>query len=126
MLSEHRDLAVAKAFFRSAKAVTGVTPDWWATAPTGATSRRRIRHIEEQPVAGDAGYDGLYLLRTNTNLDALAVMLLYRELLNVEDTFRTTKAIRDTRPIYFQKDATIRGHVFCSFLRVRLIEASAA
>src|SRR6187200_1527499 len=27
MLSEHRDLAAAKAFFRSAKAVTGVTPD---------------------------------------------------------------------------------------------------
>ena len=26
MLSEHRDLAAAKAFFRSAKAVTGVTP----------------------------------------------------------------------------------------------------
>jgi hypothetical protein len=49
----------------------------------------------------DAGYDGLYLLRTNTNLDALAVMLRYRELLNVEDTLRTTKAIRDTRSIYF-------------------------
>jgi putative transposase len=27
MLSEHRDLAAAKAFFRSAKAVAGVTPD---------------------------------------------------------------------------------------------------
>src|SRR5690349_2223988 len=27
MLSDHRDLAAAKAFFRSAKAVTGVTPD---------------------------------------------------------------------------------------------------
>jgi putative transposase len=27
MLSEHRDMAAAKAFFRSAKAVTGVTPD---------------------------------------------------------------------------------------------------
>src|SRR5690349_6671043 len=31
MLSEHRDLAAAKAFFRSAKAVTGVTPDWVTT-----------------------------------------------------------------------------------------------
>ncbi|MFZ1430478.1 MAG: DDE-type integrase/transposase/recombinase, partial [Geminicoccaceae bacterium] len=27
MFSEHRDMAAAKAFFRSAKAVTGVTPD---------------------------------------------------------------------------------------------------
>jgi hypothetical protein len=27
MLNEHRDLAAAKAFFRSAKMLTGVTPD---------------------------------------------------------------------------------------------------
>ena len=27
MLSEHRDMAAAQAFFRSAKSVTGVTPD---------------------------------------------------------------------------------------------------
>jgi hypothetical protein len=27
MFSEHRDVAAAKAFFRSAKTVTGVTPD---------------------------------------------------------------------------------------------------
>src|SRR5262249_9225161 len=31
MLSEHRDLAAAKRFFRSAKAVTGVIPDWVTT-----------------------------------------------------------------------------------------------
>jgi hypothetical protein len=32
MLSEHRDLAAAKVFYRSAKAVTGVTPDRVTTA----------------------------------------------------------------------------------------------
>jgi len=50
-------------------------------------------------------------------------MLRYRELLKVEDIFRTTKAILDTRPIYHQKDATIRGHVFCSFLALVLRKA---
>jgi hypothetical protein len=34
----------------------------------------------------------------------------------VEDIFRTIKSILDTRPIYHQKDAAIRGHVFRSFL----------
>jgi len=34
MLSERRDLAAAKAFFRSAKAVTGVTPDRVTTDAT--------------------------------------------------------------------------------------------
>lgn len=43
-------------------------------------------------------------------------MLRYRELLRVEDIFKTTKSILDTRPIYHKTDAAIRGHVFCSFL----------
>jgi hypothetical protein len=40
--------------------------------------------IDEQRVAEDARYDGLYVLRTNTSLDPLAVMLRYRELLKVD------------------------------------------
>jgi transposase len=76
--------------------------------------------IDEKRVAEDARYDGLYVLRTNMGLDALAVMLRYRELLKVEDIFRTMKSILDTRPIYHQTDAAIRGHVFCSFLALVL------
>jgi hypothetical protein len=76
--------------------------------------------IDEKRVAEDARYDGLYVLRTNMRLDALAVMLRYRELLEVEDIFRTTKSILDTRPIYHQTDEAIRGHVFCSFLALVL------
>jgi Transposase DDE domain len=76
--------------------------------------------IDEKRVAADARYDGLYVLRTNMRLDALAVMLRYRELLEVEDIFRTTKSILDTRPIYHQTDEAIRGHVFCSFLALVL------
>jgi hypothetical protein len=76
--------------------------------------------IDEERVAEDARYDGLYVLRTNTGLSPLAAMLRYRELLKVEQIFRTTKSILDTRPIYHQKDAAIRGHVFCSFLALVL------
>src|ERR1019366_4597262 len=72
--------------------------------------------IDDNRVIEDARYDGLYILRTNTTLNALAVMLRYRELLRVEDIFKTTKSILDTRPIYHKTDAAIRGHVFCSFL----------
>jgi hypothetical protein len=79
--------------------------------------------IDEKRVAEDARYDGLYVLRTNMQLDALAVMLRYRELLEVEDIFRTMKAILDTRPIYHQTDEAIRGHVFCSFLALVLRKA---
>jgi hypothetical protein len=79
--------------------------------------------IGDKRVAEDARYDGLYVLRTNMRLDALAVMLHSRELLKVEDIFRTTKSILDTRPIYHQTDEAIRRHVFCSFLALVLRKA---
>jgi hypothetical protein len=60
--------------------------------------------IDDKRVADDARYDGLYVLRTNTTLSPLAAMLRYRELLKVEDIFRTIKSILDTRPIYHQKE----------------------
>ena len=76
--------------------------------------------IDEDRIAEEARYDGLYVLRTNTRLHPLAVMLRYRDLLAVEQVFRSAKALLATRPIYHQTDAAIRGHVFCSFLALRL------
>jgi hypothetical protein len=76
--------------------------------------------IDEARIAEDARYDGLYVLRTNTRLHPLNVMLRYRDLLVVEQLFHTEKTLLATRPIYHQTDAAIRGHVFCSFLAVVL------
>ena len=38
----------------------------------------------------------------------------------LESLFRAAKASFDTRPIFHQSDAAIRGHVFCSFLALVL------
>lgn len=76
--------------------------------------------IDEDRIADEARYDGLYILRTNTRLHPLNVMLRYRDLLVVEQVYRTHKALLETRPIYHQTDAAIRGHVFCSFLALVL------
>jgi hypothetical protein len=43
MLSENRDLAAAQAFFRSAKAVTGVAPD------------RVTKRMATMPIPGQSG-----------------------------------------------------------------------
>jgi transposase len=64
----------------------------------------------------DARFDGVFVLRTNTDLDPLAAMLRYKQLWAVEATFRTAKHLLATRPIFHKVDETIRGHVFCSFL----------
>ena len=60
------------------------------------------------------------MLRTNTQLSPLMVMRRYRDLLVIEQLFRSAKALLATRPIYHQTDAAIRGHVFCSFLALVL------
>src|SRR6201987_5076072 len=78
--------------------------------------------VDETRVAEDARFDGLYVLRTNTKLTPLHVMLRYRDLLRVEQLFRQAKAVLATRPIYHSSDMAIRGHVFCSFLALLLVK----
>jgi len=79
--------------------------------------------IDEQKVKAEARYDGKWVLRTNTALDSAEVALKYKQLWMVEDIFRSTKSLLETRPIFHKKDETIRGHVFCSFLALMLRKA---
>lgn len=79
--------------------------------------------IDPAKVAADASFDGIFVLRTNTKLDALQTMLRYKELWKVEQLFRTAKSLLATRPIFHKCDETIRGHVFCSFLALVLRNA---
>ena len=76
--------------------------------------------IDRAKAAEDARFDGIFVLRTNTDLDPLAAMLRYKQLWTVEQTFRTAKHLLATRPIFHKLDETIRGHVFCSFLALVL------
>ena len=76
--------------------------------------------IDEQQVALEERYDGLFVLRTDTDHDAETIARVYKMLWMVEDTFRTAKSIMETRPIFHKCDETIRGHVFCSFLALVL------
>ena len=76
--------------------------------------------VDEAKVESEACYDGKWVLRTSTDLPAREVALRYKQLWTVEQVFRTTKAVLETRPIYHKCDETIRGHVFCSFLALVL------
>jgi Transposase DDE domain len=76
--------------------------------------------IDEAKVAEEARYDGTWVLRTSTELPAAEVALQYKRLWQVEQWFRSCKSLLETRPIYHQRDETIRGHVFCSFLAMLL------
>ncbi|HEY1452259.1 MAG TPA: IS1634 family transposase [Roseiarcus sp.] len=76
--------------------------------------------IDRARVEEDARFDGVFVLQTNAHLSPLEAMLVYKQLWTVERTFRTTKSLLETRPIYHKLDETIRGHVACSFLALVL------
>jgi len=76
--------------------------------------------IDEAKIAAEARYDGTWVLRTSTDLPTADVALQFKRLWLVEQWFRACKSLLETRPIYHQRDATIRGHVFCSFLALLL------
>ena len=78
--------------------------------------------IDREKVEAEARYDGKFVLRTNTTLPPDEVALQYKRLLLVEQFFRAIKSVLETRPIYHQWDATITGHVFCSFLALVLVD----
>jgi transposase len=76
--------------------------------------------INQKKIADEARFDGKWVLKTNTYLSPEQVALKYKELWQVEQVFRDVKSVLETRPIFHQKDETIRGHVFCSFLALVL------
>ena len=79
--------------------------------------------IDPDKVEEEKRFDGIFVLRTNTDLNPLEAMLCYKQLWMVEQTFRTAKHLFSTRPIFHKLDETIRGHVFCSFLALVLKKA---
>jgi hypothetical protein len=84
-----------------------------------ASTRARVA-IDPAKVEADAQFDGVFVLRTSLTLSALAVVLRYRNLLAVEQSFLAAKSLLTTRPIFHRTDAAIRGHVFCTFLALVL------
>lgn len=93
----------------------------------GNRGYRKYVKIETGSIATDTDkvdyesrFDGKWVLKTNTDLPAGQVALKYKELWQVEKVFRDTKSLLETRPVFHQRDDTIRGHVFCSFLSLVL------
>jgi transposase len=83
----------------------------------------KVFGIDQAKVKQEERFDGKWVLRTNwREASAAQVALRYKELWQVEAIFRATKSILETRPIYHQRNGTIRGHVFCSFLALLLMK----
>jgi Helix-turn-helix domain len=93
---------------------------WLAAYRAGGWDALRARKAS---VEEEERFEGIFVLRTDTEFNPLEAMLCYKQLWTVELTFRTAKHLFATRPIFHKLDETIRGHVFCSFVALVLKKA---
>jgi IS4 transposase len=78
--------------------------------------------IDHAKVKQEERLDGKYLLSTSDqHLRADDIALGYKQLLEVERSFRTLKGTLCLRPIYHSKDDRIRSHVLLCWLALLLI-----
>lgn len=71
--------------------------------------------LDPAKIEAEVHLDGKYVLCTNTALPAAEVAKQDKRLPLVGQFFRATKSPLDRRPFCHQWDATIRGHIVCSF-----------
>ncbi|MBE0467659.1 MAG: IS1634 family transposase, partial [Candidatus Desulforudis sp.] len=89
------------------------------------TDKRGQPRIDKDKIKAEERLDGKYLLRTSD--DTLApedVALGYKQLLQVEDAFRTLKSTLELRPVYHRLEDRIRAHVLLCWLALLLIRVA--
>lgn len=77
--------------------------------------------LDEELMAKDeklAGYN--MFVTSETHMDALEIMDIYRMLWHIEEDFRIMKSDLDARPVYLQQENRIKGHFLICYLTVLL------
>ncbi len=79
-------------------------------------------YIDKAKIKAEERLDGKYLIRTSDDtLSPEDVVLGYKQLLQVEDAFRTLKTTLELRPIYHRLEERIRSHILLCWLALMLI-----
>jgi len=78
--------------------------------------------LDKSVIEREERYDGKYLIRTsNDTLSSEDVALGYKQLVDVENVFRTLKTTLELRPMYHRKEERIRSHIFLCWLALLLV-----
>lgn len=87
--------------------------------------KQGIPEIDWAKVRAEERLDGKYLLRTSDDtLAAADVALGYKQLLEVEEAFRTLKQTLELRPVYHRLSRRIKAHVLLCWLALLLIRTA--
>ena len=78
--------------------------------------------LNKMKIREDEKYDGKYLIKTSDDtLSVEDVALGYKQLLVIEESFRTLKQELEIRPVYHRLEERIRAHVLLSWLALLLV-----
>jgi len=83
-----------------------------------------FRYFEHPNLEREKAYEGKYLIQTEEqNLTPVEAVAAYKELSEVERTFRCLKDVIEMRPIYHRDDGRVEGHIFVAVLAFLLKRA---
>lgn len=78
--------------------------------------------LNKMKIREDAKYDGKYLILTSDDmLAAEDVAIGYKQLVDIENAFRTLKQDLAIRPVYHRLEERIRAHVLLNWLALLLV-----
>lgn len=77
--------------------------------------------LDYKKIENDAIYDGFKALSTTTDLPVQEILTKYRDLFEVEHTFRALKSQLEIRPMFHWTNKRIRGHVAMCFMAFTFI-----
>ncbi len=79
---------------------------------------KRFRYwIKGESLRLEEALDGVYILRTKEpNLSPIEIIKNYKDLMEVEQSFRIMKDVLDLRPFRHRKDIRVRAHVLICFI----------
>jgi len=72
--------------------------------------------LDLEQIQADAKYDGFKAISTTTKLPVEEVLAKYRDLFEVEHTFRALKSQLEIRPMFHWTNERIKGHVCMCFI----------
>ena len=76
--------------------------------------------LNEKRLRAENQFDGKWVLLTNSKIDSKQVALCYKDLWQIEASFRDLKDDLETSPIYHFTERRIIAHIFVSFLTLLL------
>ena len=77
--------------------------------------------LDQNRIKQDERFDGFKALATTTDLTVEEILAKYRDLFEVEHTFRALKSQLEIRPIFHWTDDRIRGHICMCFIAFTFI-----